>query len=332
MPEKQNEIYSNNSIISNDRLIFPVVREYIRCTSELSRIGIFSSLMKSENANVIGIDGKEYPLPTQEQVTELFSENRELVNQKFLQGFDRLEVVPLCIPLPFLLETLKSAILLHEAESKIFRTRQHPEDPLVPVRVNGSNQVWIWDTLLSAIDNGVLQYFPEEYSSTPHGQSKSDIIHNGQICAFPGWSVGIVESQSVMPGQGQGRTLSGRKQLETGLSPREYLQILKESPYRGESGITLEEFVVRFLAHLEATGEVSNDIGDCNAVWCLGQYLKISYAELVPTGRWIRDVGRVRLDMHRTGNKECTKNWGAATSVRLVQPEMKAKEESDGHI
>jgi len=37
-----------------------------------------------------------------------------------------------------------------------------------------------------------------------------------------------------------------------------------------------------------------------NALWCPGQYMKILYAELVPTGRWHRDVGRVRLDMHRT--------------------------------
>jgi hypothetical protein len=47
----------------------------------------------------------------------------------------------------------------------------------------------------------------------------------------------------------------------------------------------------------------------------LAQYLKISYAELVPTGCWHRAVGRVRLDMHRTGNKQCTKNWGATYTV-----------------
>ena len=48
--------------------------------------------------------------------------------------------------------------------------------------------------------------------------------------------------------------------------------------------------------------KVGHDVGDNNALWCLGQYMKISYTELVPTGRWHRDVGRVRLDMHRTGN------------------------------
>ncbi len=54
--------------------------------------------------------------------------------------------------------------------------------------------------------------------------------------------------------------------------------------------------------------------------WCLGQYLKVTYAELVPTGRWHRDVGRARLDMHRTGNKLCTKSWGGSSTVRLLKP------------
>ncbi|GAI06553.1 unnamed protein product, partial [marine sediment metagenome] len=36
---------------------------------------------------VIGIDGKEYPIPTQEQVVELFDHNRELVGRKVPQGF-----------------------------------------------------------------------------------------------------------------------------------------------------------------------------------------------------------------------------------------------------
>ena len=77
----------------------------------------------------------------------------------------------------------------------------------------------------------------------------------------------------------------------------------------GETGKTLEDFMTKFLTHLETTNEVCNDRYDNNALWCLGQYLKVTYAELVPTGRWQRDVGRARLDMHRTGNKPCTKSW-----------------------
>ncbi len=120
-----------------------------------------------------------------------------------------------------------------------------------------------------------------------------------------------------MPGQNEGLTLGGRKQLETGYSPSEYLQTLQAEVYRGETGKILEDFVTEFIIRLVTTNEVSNDVDDHNALWCLGQYLKVSYAELVPTGRWFRSVGRVRLDMHRTRNKECTRSWGGATVVRL---------------
>ena len=122
-----------------------------------------------------------------------------------------------------------------------------------------------------------------------------------------------------MPQISEGKTLSGRKQLEVGSSPREYLQTLQTQPYLGETGKPLEDFITNFLTHLKTTNEVSNDVADDNALWCLGQYLKVPYAELLPTGRWYRQVGRVRLDMHRTGNKCCTKSWGASTTVRLVK-------------
>jgi hypothetical protein len=185
------------------------------------------------------------------------------------------------------------------------------------VRVNKEKQVWIWDTLRQAIDTDELVYFPQEYSSNHRGQTKLVVINNGRICDFPGWSVGLVESFPIMPEQGQGRTLGGRRQLEIGSSPNEYLQTLQSEAYQGETGKTLEDFITKFLTYLEITNEVSNDVDDNNALWCLAQYLKVPYAELVPTGRWYRSVGRTRLDMHRTNNKLCTKSWGGSTTVRL---------------
>ena len=132
--------------------------------------------------------------------------------------------------------------------------------------------------------------------------------------------MGLVESLPIMPQQGRGKTLGGRRQLEIGSSPRDYLRILQTQAYQGETGKTLEDFIAKFLIHLETTNEVSNDVHDNNALWCLGQYLKVTYAELVPTGRWFRDVGRARLDMHRTGNRLCTRSWGGSSTVRLLRP------------
>jgi len=52
--------------------LFPVEREYARCVTALNRTGILTLLLKSESIGVIGTDGKEYPIPTREQVVELF--------------------------------------------------------------------------------------------------------------------------------------------------------------------------------------------------------------------------------------------------------------------
>jgi hypothetical protein len=303
--------------------LFPVEREYACFVTALSRTGILAFLPKSESVGVIGIDGKEYPLPTKEQVVELFAQNGELVDRKVPQGFDHLELTPMAMPKPLLIERMKAAIVKHAAEGKIYQTRRSYLDPLIPVRVNTEKQVWIWDTLKQALDTDELVYFPQEYSSDHRGQTKLEAVNNGRICAVPGWSVGLVEGYPMMPQPSRGKTLGGRKQLETGSSPREYLRTLQTEAYQGETGKTLEDFITKFLTQLETTDEVSHDRYDDNALWFLGQYveyIKRVKSDLVPTGWWHRDFGRARLDAHRPGNKLCTKNWGGSSTVRLLRP------------
>ena len=299
---------------------FPVEREYARCVTALSRAGIVTFLPKSEHIGVMGINGKEYPIPTEGQVVELFAHNRELVGRKVPQGFDRLELTPMAMPTPHLIDRMTTAIVNHAAEGKVYQTRRYPSDPSIPVRVNTEKHVWIWETLRQALDTDELVYFPQVYSSNHPGQTKLEAVNNGRICAVPGWSVGLVESLPFMPQQGRGKTLGGRRQLEIGSSPRDYLRTLQTQAYQGETGKTLEDFITRFLTHLETTNEVSNDRYDDNALWLLGQYVKYVErlrSDLVPTGRWQRDVGRARLDAHRPGNRLCASSWGGSSTVRL---------------
>jgi hypothetical protein len=250
-------------------------------------------------------------------VEALFVRNRALVEKKLPQGFDRLVLTPMAMPLAALAERLEAAILRHAEQGTIFQTRRSPSDPHIPVRVNPTLTVWVWETLRQAFEDDGLVYFPKEYPADQGGMTKSGAIHNKTICAFPGWSVGLVEDMPVMPTVGQAKNPGGRWQLPIGLSPREYLAMLKAPEYAGETGATLEDFITEFLVRLETTYEVSRDVSDGNALWCLGQYRRLPYAQAVPTGRWHRPVGRVRLDMHRTGNKLCARSFGAATVVRL---------------
>ncbi|MDD1777598.1 MAG: hypothetical protein LUQ65_05460, partial [Candidatus Helarchaeota archaeon] len=161
---------------------FPVEREYTRCVTALTRTGILTLLPKAERMGIIGIDGKEYPIPTPEQVAALFDQNRALVGRKVPQGFDRLELTPMAMPAALLIDRMSAAILKHAAEGKIYQTRQAPSDPLIPVRVNTEKQVWIWETLRQALDTDELVYFPQEYSSNHRGLTKLEAVNNGRIC------------------------------------------------------------------------------------------------------------------------------------------------------
>jgi len=306
--------------INYSEFLVSIENQYAHCISVYKSAGIIIHLQKSNCFGVIGIDGKEYPIPTFENVKELFIQNKDLICKKIPQGFSHLELTPLANPINVLIDLMKKSILKHAEKGLIYQTRKSASDPLIPIKVNKEKQVWIWDTLMQVIDSDELIYFPQEYSNNCSGYTKSEVINNGRFCAIPGWSVGIVESLSIMNQKGQGKTLGYRKQLEIGFSPREYLKILQNKRYEGETGKTLEDFITRFIYHLETTNEISNDRYDNNAFWCLGQYVRIKYAELVPTGWWHRIYGRVRLDMHRTGNKQCTNSWGSLSTVRLIKP------------
>jgi len=301
--------------------IFPVENEYTRCVKALKSAGILTLLPESGCFGVIGTEGKEYPIPTKEQIVELFEHNSELVSRKLLQGFDCLEITPMAIPLEIIIERMKEAILKQAAEGKIYHARLSSSDSLTPVYVNKEKHVWIWETLKYAMDTDELVYFPQEYSDNHKGQTKSEVLNNKFICAFPGWSVGLVERLSVMPQQSSGKTLGGRGQLEIGFSPRDYLLTLRTKPYQGETGKTLEDFITKFITHLEISNEISYDRYDDNALWLLGQYVRyVNHlkSDLVPTGWWHRPFGRVRIDAHRPGNRLCTKSWGVSTIVRLT--------------
>ncbi len=303
--------------------LIPIEKEYARCITVLKHTGVLLSLPGSESNGVIGTDGREYPLPTEEQVLDLFIHNRELVERKVPQGFDHLQITPMAMPISDLIDLLRAAILSRASYGDIYRTRHSSAEPPIPVRVDAIKAVWMWDVLRQAIDSDELVYFPQEYSGGHRGQTKVEAANDGHICAIPGWSVGLVENMPVMPQQGQGQTLGGRRQLEVGFSPRDYLRMLKTKAYEGETGKTIEDFVMGFLTRLEMTNEVSNDRYDNNSSWLLGQYAEYVdrvKSDLVPTGWWHRDYGRVRLDAHRPGNRICTRSWGGPTVVRLVRP------------
>jgi hypothetical protein len=270
------------------------------------------------NLGVIGIDGKEYSAPTREQLQEVFARNRELVDRKRRQGFTQLQLTPIAMPTSQLVDRVKTAILRHATAGKITQTKQNSTDAEIPVRVKNGEPIWIWDSLRHALDTPNLVYFPQAYTARNHqGLTKEEVMQNTRFCAVPGWSVGLIEPIPIMPQQGQGKVLGGRKQLEAYSTPRDYLRTLSTWIYQGETGWTLEDFLTHVATQLETTNQVSHDRYDCNALWLLGSYMPNpdhqGLANLVPVGYW--DHGRMYLSMHRAGNR--LRGWVARSVVRL---------------
>ena len=296
--------------------LFPLEKEYARTITALNRTGI---LPRSGNLGVIGIDGKEHPVPTQEQLQEVFTRNKELVDRKVRQGFTQLQLTPIAVPTSQLIDRVETAVLKHAAAGKIIQTKRNSTDADIPIRVNTGEPIWMWDRVRQAVDTPNVVYFPRAYTDRNHqGLTKEEVMRKTRLCAVPGWSVGLIEPIPIMPQQGQGRVIGGRKQLEAYSTPRDYLRTLSTPTYQGETGWTPEDFLTHFITQLETTNQVSHDRYDSNALWLLGSYMPNSMptSHLVPVGYWSRDAGRkMYLSAHRTGNR--LRGWVARSMVRL---------------
>jgi len=223
------------------------------------------------------------------------------------------------MPISQLIDRVVTTVVKHAAAGKIVQTKQDSTDADMPVRVNVGEPIWIWDRVRQAADTPNLVYFPQVYTDSNHqGLTKEEVMQETRFCAVPGWSVGLIEPIPIMPRQGHGEVIGGRRQLEAYSIPRDYLRTLSTSTYQGETGWTPEDFLTHFTTQLEITNQVSHDRYDGNALWLLGTYVPKSMKSsgLVPVGYWARDAGRkMHVSAHRPGNR--LRAWVARSTVRL---------------
>jgi len=299
---------------------FSLDREYARTIAALKHAGILTSLPRSRRLGVIGVDGKEYPVPTRERIQELFAHNKALADRKRQQGFTHLQLTPIAMPTSQLLDRVISAVLKHAAAGEIIQTKQNPADADIPIRVNTGKPLWIWEKVRQALDTPGLVYFPQTYTDRNHqGFTKEEVMQNRRLCAVAGWSVGLIEPVPVMPQPGQGEIIGGRRQMEAGSSPREYLRTLSTPTYQGETGWTPEDFLTHFVTQMETANQVSHARYDSNALWLLGSYVPDlghrGLTNLVLVGYWDRPKGKMYLSAHRSGNR--FEGWVARSMMRL---------------
>lgn len=306
--------------------------QYESQVSMLARLDMLTSL-DAGGLGVKGIDGKEYPLPSYEEVTRRMVEQKEVLATKVEQGFTKLLLVPSGLSLNQLIETYRAALQRHFDNSALFYTKQNPHDPhedLEPIpKLHADGSLWVWDKYDGADTSGALVYEPQAFFSTHGGKTKMELLADGQH----GFIIRLVEDMPNIPRQGQGTTRGRpgqeRAQLDTGGTsirqymtpgktipcPREYLQALQQdSQYQHEHGMTPEEQILYALTHLEETNQVIDDYqGHGSLSYQLGAYFPAS--ENVPDAGWYRDVRQAKLGGSDPDSRD--DYCGARSAVRV---------------
>jgi len=279
--------------------------QYEAQLATMQQVGMVETLESGE-LGIKGIDGKEYAIPTQEEIAEKLEENKELVERKREQGFTRLLLVPFGSRLDSLAETYKQSILSHKQEGKLFAAKKNPDDAneqLVQLDLDENQPLWKWDGYNDSDVNGKLVYQPKEFSENHGGKTKQEILNERG-----GWQILLIEDMPNIPRKNP-ETKGGRTQIDTAgssikkymkrgesiPSPAEYLKAIEKDPaYQGESGMTPEEQLTYSIMHLEETNQIIDDYrGNGSVSYQTGAYFPSSGD--VPSAYWDRDFRQACL-------------------------------------
>lgn len=282
-----------------------IEKEYNSQREILERNGLLETLSTGE-LGIKAIDNQEYPFPILSEVKKRLRQKREVIKTKSEQGFQKLLIVPFGLKLKDIIGKTGKAIIRHDREGKLLATKRESTDPdeLLPLKEDkDGNKLPIFLTNQyengNADASGNLVYFPEKYDPDNHGgKTKAQLLKESKDNGF---TLMLIEDLPNIPRENKGKTIGGRKQIEAGKSPEEYLQKLQtDKDYQNESGLTPEDQLVYFLTHLEQTNQVIDDYGGNGSFsYQLGGcFPKSGNRPLVPCACWARhgrqlDLGRV---------------------------------------
>ncbi|MEK7167813.1 MAG: hypothetical protein AAB791_02305 [Patescibacteria group bacterium] len=311
------KLFQNKSEIKdNDQEAAEVLAERLRLKEQyLSQIKVLyeSGVLENFAVNpeqgryapemgVIGIDGKDYPLPSYEDILSRLQdpEKRALMEKKAEQGFTKLQLVPLALPLSVLIDRFKHTLLKIHKETGVKATDGST------LELDENNPLHVWEDILQCDNPETPQGKQMEYGVTNYegetkeargGRYKSELLQNPDNA----WRISLIEDCPDLPAEGKGKTVSGRKQFEANQSPEEYLKLLQtQEPCQGEAGQTPEEALTAWLTYLQEKHVAIDDWeGQGKANWLAGQYL----SGYVPGFYWDRGARRPVLDRNYPGDR-----------------------------
>lgn len=251
----------------------------------LEKTGVIEKLSTGE-MGIIGIDEKEYAVPSYEEIAKNIAENQEIIEKKSEQGFVRLQLTPFGMSLDKLIKKYGQVILDRHKKGKLFTAKKDPSDPDEQLELDEDQPIRNWDGYDNADKEGKIVYYPKEFSKDNHqGKTKEQLL-KGELSS--GWNIIFTEDMPNIPRAGKGEEIKGRKQLEANKTPDEYLEKIKtDAAHQNEQGMTPEDQLTYAITHIEKTNQVIDDYqGNGSASYQFGAYFPASGD--VPYAYWYR--------------------------------------------
>ena len=257
-----------------------------------------------------------FPLPTIENIKKALKEKKELYREKIKQGFARLQITPVT-PMRFLIQAAEDAL------------KKRPD---ILTKDNGTIEekpIWRWEGLYKykpgegqGLDEiGELVYLPKKLDEDNHGGiTKQELLKKTLKTHAQGYIIELKQKDPLIPRQGSNIDIAGRKRIEAGKSPENYLKDMQveqkkpDSKYKGEAFITPDSRIIEFISQIEK-GELIGDYQNNkdSACFCLGAYFKSrGYA---PRLYWVRDDRLLSLSRDDAGG--VGSDDGASASVMV---------------
>lgn len=259
----------------------------------LSKLGMLQTFPESKKLGIVGIDGKEYPVPKPEDIAKMLEANKEMILQKMEQGFTKLVMEPFAHSFDGLSEKYGKTILEHHKNGTLLATKENPTDADEQLPLDTNEPLWRWEDGYNHCDvEDKIVYFPKEFSSNHGGKTKKEILAENPA---NGWNIWLLEDMPNIPREGKGKTVGNRAQLEANKTPSEYLKNFQTKPeYKNESGLTPEADIMYAITQLEETNQVINDYdGKGSVSYQVGAYFPPSGG--VPRSYWSRDCRQAYL-------------------------------------
>ncbi len=259
-------------------------------------------------------EGNEYPFPTLEQVKAEVEKNKEVFETKAKQGFTELQITHFALPTKRLFDTIEQEIRIQHKKGTLHSTDGTTLD------LDTNQPLYRWD----GYENQEPVYFPENFNQTNHGGKTKKELLDSKNSTFPGFLVSFQEKAQTIPRAGADETIGNRPRIEAGKSPNAYLELLKQQEYEHESGLTIEEWAIRFLTALRKDGTVLYDFkakdadGNENASGCINLATFFPAGGVVSVAGWGRGNRQTGVGGDVAGFVYSC--YGAGSSVRVGTP------------